>query len=235
MSNLCEEPLIKSNHQPRQKSWEIVRHHDPPFPVQTDSIEIVLSYVYFTEVLINELPLSTLETPRQTSDADFRRTECFFACLQAIKHCLENFVAFAPETVHSHPMMLNLHFSRCTQIVYRLSLIEDPSWNRSDIPHIVDVLGSLEQCATLYGSVPTAIGMDTDGSDIYTQAAEILRVTIALWRKKFEEAGVIPSNDQHANSAIEAYEEIPDIPADGWFADIFPWGDPFQVGTERMI
>ena len=130
--------------------------------------------------------------------------------------------------------MLHLHFSRCTQILYRLSLVEDPSWNRGDIPHIVDVLRSLEQCASLYGSVPAAIGMDTDGSDMYTQAAEILRVTIALWRRKFEEAGVIPpTNDQHVNSTLEAYEGIFDIPADGWFADIFPWGDHFHArGSE---
>ncbi|KAJ5504828.1 hypothetical protein N7463_007702 [Penicillium fimorum] len=194
--------------------------------------KIVLSCVYFTEALINELPLYPLEMPQQMGCFDFGRTECFFACLQAIKHCIENFVTFAPEVVHSHTMTIHLHFGRCTHILYRLSLMEDPSWNRGDIPHIIDVLTSIDQCASLYASVPTAVGMDTDGSDMYTQVAEVLRATKALWRKKFEEAGVIPpfAKDQHSNnSTLGADEGGFDPPADGWFADIFQWGDPFHI------
>ncbi|OQE43560.1 hypothetical protein PENCOP_c003G00796 [Penicillium coprophilum] len=196
--------------------------------------KIVLSYVYFTEALINELPLYPLEASQQIGCFDFGRTECFFACLQAMKNCMENFVTFAPEAVHSHPMMLHLHFSRCTHILYRLSLMEDPSWNRGDIPHVIDVLRSIEQCASLYESVSSAIGMETDGSDMYTQAAEILRATKALWRRKFEEAGVIlpTTKDQHSNnSTLQADEGIFDLPADGWFADIFHWGEPFSIDT----
>jgi hypothetical protein len=111
--------------------------------------------------------------------------------------------------------------------------MEDSSWNRSDILQIIDVLKSIDQCASLYGSVPTAVGMDTDGSDMYTKAAEILRDTMPLWRRAFEEAGVIPSNtkDQHANNSTPvSYEGIFDLPADGWLGDIFSWGDPFHIG-----
>ncbi|KAJ5822783.1 hypothetical protein N7447_005123 [Penicillium robsamsonii] len=146
----------------------------------------------------------------------------------------KNFVTFAPEAVYSHTMILHLHFGRCTHILYRLSLMEDPSWNRGDIPHIIDVLRSIERCASLYASVPMAIGMDTDGSDMYTQSGEILRATEALWRRKFEEAGLIPriTKDQHSdNNTLEADEGGFDLPADGWFADIFQWGDPFHIDT----
>ena len=115
-------------------------------------------------------------------------------------------------------MPLHLHFSRCTHILYRLSLMDDPAWDRGAIARTVDLLGVLERCAALYEAVPAAVGLGIDGNDIYTRAGEVLRASVPMWRKALEESGAITGVTE-----VGQGDMVPmDFTADGWFTDVFP-------------
>ncbi|KAK2612662.1 hypothetical protein QQS21_001279 [Conoideocrella luteorostrata] len=185
-----------------------------------------------TTAMINELPLCPVDPlASMRGVVDFGRTECFYSCLQATKRVIENFFVFTPEAVFGHPIMLHLHFSRSTHILYRLSLMDDPAWDRGAISNTIDLLGSLDQCASLYESVPAVMGLDTDGSDIYTKASGILKATIPMWRRALEEAGAIPptAEAQYGNVGTFArHEDMLDSVTDGWFTDMLSFNDTFQ-------
>lgn len=184
--------------------------------------------------MVNELPLYPLDrAPGPPGSVDFERTECFYACLNAIKGCLDNFFSVTDEEILGYPMPVHLHFSRCTHILYRLLLMDDPAWNRSAISSTIDLFDTLERCAERYFAVPAKMGLDTDGTDIYTRAAEVLRNTVPLWQRALEDVGAIPgaavaaTEEQSADPVVGQGLATMDISVDGWFSDVFSICDTY--------
>lgn len=102
-----------------------------------------------------------------------------------------------------------LHYARATQILYRLSLSDDPAWDRASIRHTVDLIGALVLGEERFASVARAVGLESDGpdgGDMFTKGANALRATIPIWRASLEHVGAIPpsssSNTTAATNAI---------------------------------
>ncbi|KAK7755170.1 hypothetical protein SLS62_002985 [Diatrype stigma] len=171
--------------------------------------KIVQTYLYSAEAQINDLPMQS-PTPSATPGfIDFGRTECFDLCLRAIKLCLENYFSFEAAEYIGFSMPMFLHYARATQILYRLSLSDDPAWDRASIRHTVDLIGVLVLGEERFASVARAVGLESDGpdgGDMFTKGAQALRATIPIWRASLEHVGAIPpsSNTAAATNAITA-------------------------------
>lgn len=88
-----------------------------------------------------------------------------------------------------------LHYARATQILYRLSLTDDPAWDRAAIRHTVDLIAALAEGEARFAAVAQAAGLESDGpdgGDMYTKGASALRATIPIWRASLEHVGAIP-------------------------------------------
>uniref|UniRef100_A0A0B7KQ49 Transcription factor domain-containing protein n=1 Tax=Bionectria ochroleuca TaxID=29856 RepID=A0A0B7KQ49_BIOOC len=91
----------------------------------------IRSYISYVEASINDLPLH-----RQASLADgnswldFRKAEHLHACLNACRQHLDNWSRFTIDELYCMSMPVHWYFARCTQILYRLSLMNDPSWDK---------------------------------------------------------------------------------------------------------
>lgn len=181
--------------------------------------------------MINELPLYTTSLESAPGTVDFVRTSCYYACLTAIRASLLNFFTFPTASLFAFPMSMHLHFSYCTHILYRLYLIDDPAFDRSHITRTVDLLGSIERLERRYADVPRAVGMETDGTDIFTRGAEVLRATVPMWRKTLEETGVMaPQATDYgvdAGSGAALQLDPMDVAPDGWFTDVFTMANRF--------
>ncbi|KAH8175191.1 Zn2/Cys6 DNA-binding protein [Sarocladium implicatum] len=196
----------------------------------------VKSYMLVAQAMVNELPLYPVApNARRLATIDLERTTCFYECVQAITECLDNFFSFTPAEMFAQPMTVHLHFSHCIHILYRLSLMDDPGWDRSAVSTSVDLLGMLERCAAMYAAMPASMGLETDGTDVYSQAAEVFRSTIPVWRRAMEAAGAIPADtgsglgqqqDQEPMTGQEL--ALMDMTMDGWFTDVFAMGDSFH-------
>ena len=188
------------------------------------------------QAMVNELPLYPVApNARRLATIDLERTTCFYECVQAITECLDNFFSFTPAEMFAQPMTVHLHFSQCIHILYRLSLMDDPGWDRSAVSTSVNLLDMLERCAAMYAAMPASMGLETDGTDVYSQAAEVFRSTIPVWRRAMEAAGAIPADtgsglgQQQDQEPMTGHElALMDMTMDGWFTDVFAMGDSFQ-------
>ncbi len=97
-----------------------------------------------------------------------------------------------------------LHYSRSTQILYRLSLTDDPAWDRAAVRQSVDLLATLEEAAARFAGVVRAASLSSDGpdgGDMYTKGAAALRATIPIWRSSLEHVGAIPPGSSSCSSS----------------------------------
>ncbi|RYP48093.1 hypothetical protein DL768_005946 [Monosporascus sp. mg162] len=156
---------------------------------------VVLTYLYSAEAQVNELGLLNPAPSSLPVSMDFGRTECFEGFLRATKLWLEKYFSFRSAEYIGFTISMFLFFSRLTQFLYRLSLTDDPAWDRAAVCHAVDLIAALETGAARFAGVARAAGFEGDGSDggdMFTRAAHALQVTIPNWRAKLEQAGAIP-------------------------------------------
>ncbi|RYP22129.1 hypothetical protein DL765_001888 [Monosporascus sp. GIB2] len=172
---------------------EDIRRDLPPELMEN---RVVLTHLYSVEAQINELGLQNPAPSSPPVSMDFGRTECFEGFLRATKLWLEKYFSFEPAEYIGFTISMCLFFSRLTQILYRLSLTDDPTWDRAAVRHAVDLIATLEKGAARFASVARAAGFEGDGSDggdIFTRVAHALQITIPNWRAKLEQAGAIPA------------------------------------------
>ncbi|RYP22616.1 hypothetical protein DL767_009012 [Monosporascus sp. MG133] len=169
-----------------------IRRDLPPELVEN---RVILTYLYSAEAQINELGLQNPAPSSLPVSMDCGRTECFEGFLRATKLWLEKYFSFEPAEYIGFTISMFLFFSRLTQILYRLSVTEDPAWDRAAVRHSVDLIATLETGAARFAGVARAAGFEGDGSDggdTFTRAAHALQATIPNWRAKLEQAGAIP-------------------------------------------
>ncbi|RYO76008.1 hypothetical protein DL763_010830 [Monosporascus cannonballus] len=165
-------------------------------PTELVENRVILTHLYSVEAQINELGLRSPAASSLPVSMDFVRTECFEGFLRATKLWLEKYFSFEPTEYIGFTISMFLFFSRLTQILYRLSLTDDPAWDRAAVRHAVDLIATLETGASRFASVAHAAGFEGDGSDggdTFTRAAHTLQATIPNWRAKPEQAGAIPT------------------------------------------
>ncbi|RYP07563.1 hypothetical protein DL764_002418 [Monosporascus ibericus] len=171
---------------------EDIRRGLPPQLVEN---RVVLASLYSTEAQINELGLQNPAPSSPPVSMDFGRTECFDGFLRATKLWLEKHFSFESADYIGFTISMHIFFSRLTQVLYRLSLTDDPAWDRAAVRHTVDLIATLETSAARFAGVARAAGFEGEGpggADTFTRAAHALQATIPNWRAKLEQAGAIP-------------------------------------------
>ena len=182
---------------------------------------MIKSYIATAESCINELPLLSLP-PNYFHSPNLERTECFYRCIRALKTGVDNMLTCGPEETAFHPLWFHIHFVRFMHLLYRLSLMDDPAWDRMAVYNIVDILDSLERRSVQFESVPAAVGLETSGDNIFSVSAGVMRGARSAWRGPLEEAGAIPTLSATTSTSDTALTE-PDA-----------HGAPPLVGSDAM-
>ncbi|KAF7562249.1 hypothetical protein G7046_g1896 [Stylonectria norvegica] len=207
---------------------ETIEKELPPWLVGN---RVIRSYMCDTTTMINDLPLFCghfrLSVPGWV---DFGRTECLYGCLNAIKAGLDNWFSFTPNELFGSSMGIPLHFGRFTHILYRLAISEDPAWDRNVVRSAVDLVTTLERAADLFGSVPEALGLQTDGSDPFNKGATTLRLAAPMWKRAFVELDAAAENvrlgsqggiGEGALGGVSGDFVPMDFSDDAWLTDMF--------------
>jgi hypothetical protein len=146
--------------------------------------------------MINELGLIPQQAYNSSGPGwlDFGRVECFHSCIEAAKTLLDNFIAVTPHEMFGMYFGMGLQYAQVAHIVYRLALAPqddtiDPSqdYDRASVHKAIDLPYTQELCAQKWGSVPEAVGLETDGTDPYTTGATNMRAWGITWAKTFAE------------------------------------------------
>lgn len=120
--------------------------------------------------------------------SQFARTNCFHQSYEGAKKCFEAFLSFTPRELFGMNLFSAFQFARCTHLVYRYVLVDDPAWDRHFVRGGVDLGSVVQRAATLLSAIPAAMGVEGPEPDVFTATAEALRCATPIWKRTIAEA-----------------------------------------------
>lgn len=168
------------------RAWTII------YPIVTRAITnvpvatlvgILIAHMHYIELCINETlhtansnePL--LATPGNSSSTNmtgFERLECLWRSVNAIKSWLDIFFTLPPITLSGLSFLLRAQLARCLVVLYRLSTLEDPSWDRQAVRSTVDLILVLDRVADKLDIASREIG-EQSSDEIFAQFSRVMR------------------------------------------------------------
>ncbi|CAH0056149.1 unnamed protein product [Clonostachys solani] len=191
--------------------------------------ETIRSYISYVEASINDLPLHRQANPADgNSWLDFRKAEHLHACLNACRQHLDNWSHFTIDELYCMSMPVHWYFARCTQILYRLSLMNDPSWDKKTVRNAVDLLGVMEATAQRFLATAETKRLDVDSVSWFTKAAGALRHAASIWGKalsndsSLDEMTMVSQQSGSVDSIPGVGIAVPaDLTSDDWMMDLW--------------
>ena len=157
-----------------------------PFPICSNiSVEVVLAHYYSTELIINEVALS--QTPIIANQPSFHQLERLYACIKSIKSWFEVFFTIPPVAYIGFPFSIFSQLVRCLVILYRLSTLDDPAWDKNGVRETANLLAIFDQVISNMEQVVTLSGLDNTGSiegDVFSRTAKTFRALHPAWEAK---------------------------------------------------
>lgn len=174
---------------------------------------------------VPETTLSTYSSQAFLKPLNIPRLEMLHQCLEAVKSNIANFFSFSPERYPGMPFALMVHFSHANQVLYRLSILDEPDWDRNAVRQTADIITVLNEAANKMSLVNAAAGIVEDGAHpyIFTKGAAVLRNTITIWEASLAQHGV-SGVDVSVGTAASNNATGNDI--------AFPGGDPMPMMME---
>ena len=131
-----------------------------------------MATLYYAELSINEMALSraalTFDNP------GFQRLENLCACLAAAKSWMDIFLKFPPLEYARLSFTFWVQLMRCVVVLYKLSTLDDPAWDRQLVRDTIDLITVMEQITSNMEWFSGHIGEDSDDGMI-ARAARFLR------------------------------------------------------------
>jgi len=116
---------------------------------------------------------------------DIPRLQALHDCLQAIKRNIETVLSFEPVQFVGFPFAFMCHMSHSMQTLYRLSVLEEPDWDRAAVRRDIDIIAVINRLADKMSKVAEAAGLIGDPAapcgDIFTKGSMTLRATATIW------------------------------------------------------
>jgi hypothetical protein len=190
-----------------------------------EATEIIVSHLNTTKVVIYEL--ATFQAPAAHASYDFKRREYLYACLHASKAALDTFLSIEVATYPGVSFSIMIQFSHSCQVLYRLSLLEDPGWDRALVRQTADIIAYLERASAKTQEVHDMGYFDfgcTATENVFEKAAAGLRSATGIWNATLDQVGAVASRAQPTAGAIADDPMEPvlaEILDDTWLTDMF--------------
>lgn len=185
--------------------------------LQNDMVQL---FLHGMEVQIYEPVLLGLSQPTSNATLEYQRIEYLTACLQACKASLDNYMAIQTITMN---MVQTLALSNTCQVLYSLSVLDYPGWDRYAARETADVLMYFDRVGVKFEEACRQLEQETGCKDnIFSLAGghEGLKSLSAKWRENLETAtGVGMSFTRELDEVGDAWMTN----ADMWFTNV--WGE----------
>jgi len=191
-----------------------------PSELQRD--EIVLLHVYSTEVTIHENALT--KAPIISNNSDFQRLDNLHACLDSIKAWFGVFFKIPVASYLSLPFSIFSQLAHCLIDLYKLSTLDDLSWDKNVVRNTANVLLILDQIVNNVERVNVLAGMDQNNTetDLFTIAGKMFRSVRLRWGANLgvqPSEPAIPTAQNVDETMTEAFSM--DLYDDVWLTDLF--------------
>ncbi|OLN81035.1 hypothetical protein CCHL11_09422 [Colletotrichum chlorophyti] len=217
-----------------------LQHILQSLPAELQSVDSVISLFHCTELAINEIALSGKAGAYVPANLpDVARLDILYACLHAIKAWFDHFFTIPPAAYPGTPFSFFAQLSHCIFALYRLSILDDPVWDRASVRSTIDLLATLDAVALRFQRACAEAGLEVDIREEhgFAKAATTIRGIKGHW-----EGTIAPLVKADAAAApVVLAAGAPMVPGVGevelgqfgldlmdnrWFTDIFT---PFEM------
>ncbi|KAM7186796.1 hypothetical protein V8F20_011229 [Naviculisporaceae sp. PSN 640] len=139
--------------------------------------EAIICYIHHTDLVIQETALTHLKPP-PPSTPDYERYEILQSCLASVTAWFETYCRMPPESYLAVPVTFWSQLSLCSNTLYRLTLLDDPAWDRQAVRERLDFLTLCDRLVDRYEKATERRRVKLDVSveeDQFTRAARVLR------------------------------------------------------------
>ena len=184
-------------------------------------IEVVLAHLYSSELTINEIALSQM--PINTKHSSFKQLKILHACVESIKSWFEVFFTIPHNDYVGFPFSIFSQLVHCLVILYRLSTLDDPAWDKNGVQETADLLLIVDQLINKldYAAAKLVID-DSPEADVFSRTAKKLRSIRLEWEAKLRPDDLTVStipNPQIANETPFPEDFPMDFPDNDWMMD----------------
>ena len=190
--------------------------------------ETFLLHLHNADLTIHEVALSKGDP----NDLDFRRLDCLYICLHAIKNWFDIFLALPAADYVGVSMVQFTQLAHCMIALFRLSTFDWPDWDRNLVRNYANLSMILDQLVAKFAQVKVTAGLDKgvlDEKDIFFITSRTFNHIKTWWDSKL--AAEAMGSDTTA--VDETMGEVPmDFLDDAWFQDVLGTGhyrfEPFS-------
>ncbi|KAF2493509.1 hypothetical protein BU16DRAFT_541190 [Lophium mytilinum] len=174
--------------------------------------EVILLHLHSTALYVSEL--GSLKSAASSNNTDYQEVECLYASLRSLKSWLDIFFTIPPARYTGLPFSVFSQFMRCLVVLYRLSALDDPLWDKNVARNTYGVADVLRMVAT-----------NLLASDVYPRYAETFDATRERWEAKLaalSSAPVrVPAVPMMPMTDLEMPNISMDLPENWWVSDVF--------------
>ena len=142
--------------------------------------------IYSTELSVHELALS--KAFQSSSNSEFQRLECFYACLNATRSWFDLFLSVPPADYVGLPLGIFTQLAHCIVALYRLTVLDDPDWDKELVVKTANLMTILEGVCRNMSEVKEAVGFNkdipTEEEDVFSQSARKIGSIRSWWETK---------------------------------------------------
>jgi hypothetical protein len=135
-----------------------------------------MAHFYSTSLAIHQTALTDMPITVNSIDS-------LYACLDLVKSWFDVFISFPPEACVEFPFSIVSQLMNCLVTLYRLSILEDPVWDRAKTRNRVDVLSILDQIINNITQTIAHIGLRSD-EEVLSRSYKTLISMKAKWEAR---------------------------------------------------
>ncbi|KAH8664499.1 hypothetical protein BX600DRAFT_464559 [Xylariales sp. PMI_506] len=166
---------IKSTITPEDQSLLSISLHIPYAEVSI----YAMAYMFSPE---DEEPLATTSYAR--SSPEFERLECLWRSVEAVKTWIDAVLSIPPVEYTGVSFIVWSQLTRCFAVLFRLSMYDEPGWDRQAVRNKVDMASMLDKIIFNLDEAGRQVGESSE-EDLFALLAAKMRKTRAWVATKF--------------------------------------------------
>ncbi|GAB1316133.1 Transcriptional regulator WAR1 [Madurella fahalii] len=190
--------------------------------------DIILSHMSFAELAIHEAALAKPKSPASGTIPDLQRYEAMEGCLSAVKDWFDRHFSIPSYVYIGMTFGYWCHMAHCMLALYRISVLEDPAWDRRAVRNKIDLLSICDQLKTGFEQVAAqrlldgGLAVEEDG---FSKFIRMLRTIKSNWAAEL--AAIDKSAALSSNAPTEPFLDGLNVPffqpddSEAWIAGLF--------------
>ncbi|KAI8244231.1 Efflux pump mlcE [Colletotrichum sp. SAR 10_96] len=153
-------------------------------PTELQSSDTIISQLHCAELSIQEIALSSKTNACVPANLpDVARLDILYACLHAVKAWFEHFFTLPPAAYYAIPFTFFAQLSQCVIALYRLTIFEDPVWDRTSVRNTIDLIATLDEVGDRFMRVCSEAGLniDVEEGNAFAKAVKTIRGLRGNW------------------------------------------------------